>query len=67
MSRDFHAYVKKDNTICGKTSGYRIRANKQNNKITQNDDNKWMPPSLSELTPMVFNIWLTHLGLEASK
>ena len=26
----------------------------------------WMPPSLSELTPMVFNTGLTHLGSEAS-
>ena len=24
------------------------------------------PPSLSELTPMIFNTGLTHLGLEAS-
>ena len=27
----------------------------------------WRYPSLSELTPMIFNTWLTHLGLEASK
>ena len=27
----------------------------------------WRPPSLSELTPMVFNTGLTHLGSEASK
>ena len=27
----------------------------------------WMPPSLSELTPMIFNMGLTHLGSEASK
>ena len=26
----------------------------------------WRPPSLSELTPMIFNIGLIHLGLEAS-
>ena len=26
----------------------------------------WRPPSLSELTPMIFNTGLTHLGLEAS-
>ena len=28
----------------------------------------WMPPGLSELTPMIFNVGLTitHLGLEAS-
>ena len=25
-----------------------------------------MPPSLSELTPMIFNTELTHLGSEAS-
>ena len=25
----------------------------------------WMSPSLSELTPIVFNMKLTHLGLEA--
>ena len=28
--------------------------------------NIWRPPSLSELTPMVFNSELTHLGLGAS-
>ena len=27
---------------------------------------KWRPPSLSELTPMVFNTGLTHLGLKAT-
>ena len=27
---------------------------------------KWRFPSLSELTPMVFNMGLTHLGSEAS-
>ena len=26
----------------------------------------WRPPSLSELTPMLFNTGLTHLGSEAS-
>ena len=26
----------------------------------------WRPPSLSELTPMIFSIGLTHLGSEAS-
>ena len=26
----------------------------------------WRPPSLSELTPMIFNTGLTHLGSEAS-
>ena len=26
----------------------------------------WRPPSLSELTPMIFNAGLTHLGSEAS-
>ena len=26
----------------------------------------WRPPSLSELTPMIFNMRLTHLGSEAS-
>ena len=26
----------------------------------------WSPPSLSELTPMIFNAGLTHLGSEAS-
>ena len=29
--------------------------------------NIWRPPSLSELTPMIFNTGLTHLGSEASK
>ena len=29
--------------------------------------NKWRPPSLSELTPMIFNTELTHLDSEASK
>ena len=28
--------------------------------------NMWRPPSLSELTPMVFNEGLTHLDSEAS-
>ena len=27
----------------------------------------WRPPSLSELTPMIFDMGLTHLGSEASK
>ena len=27
---------------------------------------KWRPPRLSELTPMIFNTGLTHLGSEAS-
>ena len=27
----------------------------------------WRPPSLSESTPMISNIGLTHLGSEASK
>ena len=26
----------------------------------------WRPPSLSELTPMIFNMGLTYLGSEAS-
>ena len=26
----------------------------------------WMSPSLNKLTPIVFNMDLTHLGLEAS-
>ena len=26
----------------------------------------WRPPNLSELTPILFNMGLTHLGLEAS-
>ena len=26
----------------------------------------WKPPSLSELTPMIFNKGVTHLGSEAS-
>ena len=26
----------------------------------------WRPPSQSTLTPMIFNMGLTHLGLEAS-
>ena len=30
-------------------------------------NNKWRPLSLSELTQMVFNKGLTHLGSEASK
>ena len=27
----------------------------------------WRPPSLSKLTPVVFNTGLTHLGSDASK
>ena len=30
-------------------------------------EDKWRPPSLSELTPIIFNMELTHLGTEASK
>ena len=33
----------------------------------QNTINIWRPPSLSELTPMISNKGLTHLGSEASK
>ena len=29
--------------------------------------NKWKPPNLSELTPIIFNTGLTHLGSEAFK
>ena len=29
--------------------------------------NKWRSPSQSELTPMLFNMGLIHLGSEASK
>ena len=28
---------------------------------------RWRPPSLSELTQMIFNTVLTHLGSEASR
>ena len=28
---------------------------------------KWRSPSVSKLTPMIFNAGLTHLGSEASK
>ena len=35
-------------------------------KIKQHLRLNWTPPSLSELTPMIFNMGLTHLGLEAS-
>ena len=37
-----------------------------NNSISKNDDKTtkiWMLPSLSELSPMIFNMELTHLGL----
>ena len=30
-------------------------------------DSIWMPPSQSELTPILFNMGLTHLGSEAFK
>ena len=30
-------------------------------------NNKWIHPSLSEVTPIVFDIELTHLGSEAPK
>ena len=39
----------------------------QQNYISCNLNVKWRPPSLSELTSMVFNMRLTHLGSEASK
>ena len=29
--------------------------------------NKWRPPSLSELTSIIFHMELTHFGFEASK
>ena len=32
----------------------------------QDPNDNWRPPSLSGLTPMVFNTGLTHLGSEAS-
>ena len=32
----------------------------------QNDQDIWRPSSPSELTPMIFNTGLTHLGSEAS-
>ena len=35
-------------------------------KIRINKNEKWRPPSLSELTP-IFNMGLTHFGSEASK
>ena len=28
---------------------------------------KWRPPSLNELTPIIFSMGLTHLGSEAAK
>ena len=34
------------------------------NTLTLTYNNKWRPPSLSELTPMIFNIGLTYLGSE---
>ena len=37
------------------------------NRITGTTTNKCRPPKLSELTPMIFNMGLTHLGSEASK
>ena len=36
-------------------------------KMSTPPRNKWTPPSLSELTPIILNMELTHLGLEASK
>ena len=35
--------------------------------VAMSSFNKWRPPSLSELTPMIFNVVLTHYGSEASK
>ena len=35
--------------------------------VTQYGHNKWRPPSLSELTSMVFNTELIHLGSDPSK
>ena len=34
-------------------------------KVVKN--NNWRPPTLSELTTIIFNMELTILGLEASK
>ena len=38
---------------------------KQTNLLI-NTDKIWRPPSLSGLTPIIFNRGLTHLGSEAS-
>ena len=42
------------------------------NKVIENNekeitDDKWRPPNLSELNPMIFNMGLTYLGSKASK
>ena len=34
--------------------------------LEYNYRNNWRPPSLSKLTPIIFNMRLTHLGLDAS-
>ena len=36
-------------------------------KILEKEKDKWRPPSLSELTQIIRNLQLTHLGLKASK
>ena len=36
-------------------------------RIQDRNQIKWRPSSLSELTPMPFNMGLTHLGLDVSK
>ena len=35
--------------------------------ININKGNRWRPPSLSELTPIIFNRELTHIGSKTSK
>ena len=48
---------------------HKISLNKEEIKIKfpKRYKNNWRPPSLSELTPMLFNTGLSHLGSEASK
>ena len=41
-----------------------MKGNIQNKERTQTKKYYWRPSSLSELTPIVFNMELTHLGLE---
>ena len=41
---------------------YSVSLDKVNHVLANN----WRPPSLSELTPMIFVMGLTHLGSEAS-
>ena len=44
-----------------------VKMEKELNQQAKNSSIIWRPSSQSELTPMIFETGLTHLGSEASK